>query len=126
LEFYHAKEQVLQKEARLSEELKRDILTRAKKHPPIDLKDLVLNGDDILEYFQLNKKKASQREFIGLCLKIIRERVEVNPQSNRKRELLDILEHLNRIVSQCTARITRHVRIVSTDHIRKLYRNGLP
>ncbi len=126
LEFYNVKEQVLHKEARLSEELQLDILTRAQKNPPIDLKDLVLNGDDIIEYFQLNKKLVSQREFIGLCLKIIRERVEVNPRTNQKRELLEIFEHLNRIISQCTERITRLVRIVSTDHIRKLYRNGSP
>lgn len=126
LEFYRAKEQVLQKKERLSDELKLDILKRAKNHPPIDLKDLVLNGDDIIQFFQLDKKLASQREFIGLCLKIIRERVEVKPQTNQKRELLEILEHLNRVISQCTAQVTRYARIVSTDHIRKLYRNGKP
>ena len=126
LMFYHAKEQALQKEILLTEELKTDILQRAKDQLPINLKDLALNGDDVIQYFQLRKKHASQREFIGLCLQIMRERVEVKPHINQNSELFNILENLNRIVSQCTTRITRRVRIVSTDYIRKLYRNSTP
>ncbi|MFX0126354.1 MAG: CCA tRNA nucleotidyltransferase [Candidatus Hodarchaeota archaeon] len=123
--FYEAKEIALKK-IQLKEELKADILKRAETHPPIDLNTLVINGDDVIEYLQLNKKYASQREFIGYCLDIIRERVEIDPQINQKRFLLPILDSLNRILSQCTTRITRGVRVVSTDHIRKLYRNGSP
>lgn len=126
LMFYRAKERFLQKEKRLTEKLKDDILDRAEKHPPIELNALVVNGEDIIQYFQLNKRHASQREFIGFCLEIIRERVEINPQINLKRKILPILHNLNRILSQCTTRITRRVRVVSTDHIRKLYRNGSP
>lgn len=126
LMFYVTKEQALQKERKLTEELRTDILQRAKIQLPIKLKDLVVDGDDIIQYFHLNKKHASQREFIGLCLQIIRERVEVKPQINKKRELFNILENLNRVVSQCITRITRRVRVISTDHIRKLYRAGSP
>lgn len=126
LAFYHAKEQVLQKEKCLTKKLEADILERAKIQQPIKLKNLVLNGDDIIQYFQLSKKYASQREFIGLCLRIIRERTEIYPQINRKQDLFTILENLNRIVSQCTTQVTRQVRVVSTDHIRKLYRDGSP
>ncbi len=126
LMFYDAKEQALQKEILLSKELRADILQRAKDQPPIDLKDLAISGDDVIQYFQLKKKHASQREFIGLCLQIIRERVEDKPHINQKSELFNILENLNKIVSQCTIRVTRRVRIVSTDHIRKLYRNSTP
>ncbi len=126
LMFYDAKERGLQEGKRLTEELKADILNRAETHPPIELNTLVVNGDDIIQYLQLNKKHASQRELIGLCLEIIRERVETDPQINQKRHLLPILDNLNRILSQCTTRITRRVRVVSTDFIRKLYRNGSP
>lgn len=126
LEFYQAKNNVFQNSQKFSEELRTDILSRALTNTPIDLKDLTLNGDDIIQYFQLNKKYASQREFIGLCLQIIRERVELEPHINQKRELLLILETLKKIVSQCTTRIKRRVRVVSTDHIRKMYREGAP
>ncbi|UCG01180.1 MAG: hypothetical protein JSW11_16375 [Candidatus Heimdallarchaeota archaeon] len=124
--FYEAKEKVVRKGKRLTKELKSDILERAKIHPPIELDTLVVNGDDIIQYLEINKKYASQREFIGFCLEILRERVEINPQINQKRTLFPIFDNLKRILSQCTTRITRKVRVVSTDHIRKLYRNGSP
>lgn len=126
LMFYNTKEQALQKEKKLTEELRSDILNRAKIHHPIEMKDLALNGDNIIQYLQINKQFPSQRELIGLCLQIIRERVEFNPEINQKRYLFDILENVNRIVSQCATRFTRRVRVVSTDHIRKIYRNGSP
>lgn len=126
LMFYAAKEQALRNEKELTDELRKDILQRAKIQPAIELKDLAVDGEDIIQYFQLNKKYASQREFIGLCLQIIREQVEVNPQINHKRGIFTIFENLNRIVSQCTTHITRRVRVISTDHIRRLYRAGSP
>ncbi|UCE13100.1 MAG: hypothetical protein JSV04_13020 [Candidatus Heimdallarchaeota archaeon] len=126
LTFYQAKEQVIQNSQKYSKDLRTDILSRALNNPPIDLKDLTLNGDDIIQYFQLNKKYASQREFIGLCLQIIRERVELEPHINQKRDLLLILENLKKIVSQCTTRIGRQVRVISTDHIRKMYCGDSP
>ncbi|MFX1285996.1 MAG: CCA tRNA nucleotidyltransferase [Promethearchaeota archaeon] len=126
LMFYHAKEAALEKERRLSRKLWIDIMERARIHQPINLTDLAINGEDIIQYFQINKKIASEREFIGICLEIIRERVEIKPHINQKRNLIPILENLNKIISQCVTRITRQVRVVSTDHIRKLYRGGFP
>ncbi|MFX0013922.1 MAG: CCA tRNA nucleotidyltransferase [Promethearchaeota archaeon] len=126
LNFYYAKENILRKEKLLTELLKDDITKRARTQQPIELKDLALNGDDIIQFFLINKKYSSQREFIGLCLQIIRERVELNPQINLKGKLFTILENLNKILTQCTTQITRRVHIVSTDHIRKLYCNGVP
>lgn len=126
LVFYDAKQKALQKEKRLPADLKADIIERAKKNPPIELSTLSVNGDDIIQYLQLNKNYASQRELIGSCLQILRERVEVNPLINQKNSLFIILDNINRILFQCTTRITRVVRVVSTDHIRKLYRNNSP
>ncbi|MFW9906060.1 MAG: CCA tRNA nucleotidyltransferase [Candidatus Thorarchaeota archaeon] len=126
LMFYDAKEKALQKKKRLTADLKADIIERAKHNPPIELNMLSLNGEDVIQYLQLEKKIASQRELIGLCLQILRERVEVNPLINHKHTLFTILDNINRILNQCTTRITRTVRVVSTDHIRKLYRNNSP
>ncbi|MFX0142271.1 MAG: CCA tRNA nucleotidyltransferase [Candidatus Hodarchaeota archaeon] len=126
LEFFKAKSHVFQERYILNNELYADILNRAQLQKPIELRDLTVSGDDIIQYFKLDKSQASQREFIGLCLKIIRERVEINPHINNKKSIYPILENLNKIVSQCKAEVTRYVRIVSTDHIRKLYQNNLP
>ena len=124
--FYEAKEKALQEEKPLLGILKEDVLERAKNNPPIELSSLALNGDDIIHYLKLDKNYASQREYIGICLEILRERVEINPKNNQKRTLLIILDNLNKILSQCQTRITRQVRVVSTDHIRKLYQNSSP
>ncbi|MFX1505265.1 MAG: CCA tRNA nucleotidyltransferase [Promethearchaeota archaeon] len=126
LMFYEAKEKALEKKRRLTTDLKLDIIERAKNNPPIELNTLFINGDDVIQYLQLNKKFASQRELIGFCLQILRERVELNPLINQKHSLFAILDNINRILFQCTTRITRAVRVVSTDHIRKLYRNSSP
>ncbi|MFX0181507.1 MAG: CCA tRNA nucleotidyltransferase [Candidatus Hodarchaeota archaeon] len=126
LDFFLAKMQILQKRELLTEELYKDILNRANCQRPIELRDLAISGDDVHHYFKLDKSQASQREFIGLCLRIIRERVEVEPQINKKEAIFLILENLNRIVSQCKTNVTRYARIVSTDHIRKIYQNNSP
>ncbi|MHA2329800.1 MAG: CCA tRNA nucleotidyltransferase [Candidatus Hodarchaeales archaeon] len=126
LYFYHAREIGINENRLLSENLIKDMLERAKIHPPIDLKDLALNGDEIIHFFQIQKKFASQREFIGLCLQIVRERVEVNPRINQKQQLFSIIGNLKKVFNLCIGKISRHVRIVSTDHIRKIYRDGDP
>ncbi|MFX0150781.1 MAG: CCA tRNA nucleotidyltransferase [Candidatus Hodarchaeota archaeon] len=126
LEFFKAKTHVFQEKEILPDGLFRDILNRAQVQKPIELRDLTISGDDILQFFKLDKSQASQREFIGLCLRIIRERVEINPQINKKRFVYPILENLNKIKSQCKIKVTRYVRIVSTDHIRKLYQDNSP
>ncbi len=126
LEFYKAKEKALDKKIQLSIELENDIKEKAKGQKPVELNDLAINGEDIIAYFKINKKNASMREFIGICLSIIRERVEIDLQLNKKHYIEYILEDINKIVYQCKARVEKRIRIVSTDHIRKLYRNNLP
>ncbi|MFX0174285.1 MAG: hypothetical protein ACFE9L_20585 [Candidatus Hodarchaeota archaeon] len=126
LDFFKAKSLVFQERDILTDELLRDILNRAQVQKPIELRDLTISGEDIIQFFKIDKSQASQREFIGLCLRIIRERVEINPHINRKRYIFPILENMNKIVSQCKIKVSRSVRIVSTDHIRKLYQDNSP
>jgi len=93
--FLQAKFASLQKEDKISSEFLHEIRSRSKTQKPIEVRDLVVSGDDIIQYFHLDKSHASQRELIGLCLSIIRERVEFNPQINMKKEIYLILENLS-------------------------------
>ncbi len=124
--FYQAKSVLLQKEDNFTSEILHEIRSRSKAQKPIEIRDLIISGDDIIQYFNIDKSQMSQRELIGLSLGIIRERVEFNPQINVKKEIYLILENLLKIVSQCKIGATREVRIVSTDHIRKLYCRNSP
>ncbi|MFX0087235.1 MAG: CCA tRNA nucleotidyltransferase [Candidatus Hodarchaeota archaeon] len=126
LDFYKAKEKALHEKLQLTDELENDIREKTIRQKPVELNDLAINGEDIITFFKLNKKNASMREFIGLCLSIIRERVEIDLHLNKKQNIEHILNDINKIVYQCKARVDKRIRIVSTDHIRKLYRNNLP
>lgn len=124
--FLQAKLVSLQKEDTISLLAIQEIRSQSKTQKPIEIRDLVISGDDIIQYFHLDKSQASQRELIGLCLGIIRERVEIDPQINMKKEIYLILENIDKVASQCRPGVTREVRIVSTDHIRKLYCSSVP
>jgi tRNA nucleotidyltransferase/poly(A) polymerase len=126
LDFFKAKEEEVLTKLQLPFELEKDIIERAKRQKPVEIHDLTINGDDVISFFKLNKSNASMREFIGLCLSIIRERVEIDIQLNKQQDIKNILKNINKIVSQCGVRVDKRVRIVSTDHIRKLYRNNFP
>jgi tRNA nucleotidyltransferase/poly(A) polymerase len=110
----------------LDKSVEADFRERSQVQQPISLNDLVVNGNDIIRFFKINKRSASQREFVGLCLDIIRERVEVNPKMNTVRDIENIFRNIKGIIFQCQAKINKRIRIVSNDHIRKLYRNGNP
>lgn len=108
----------------LDQSVETDLRERAKSQHPIFSNDLAVNGNDIIQFFAINKRNASQREFIGLCLDIIRERVEVNPKMNNVQDIENIFRNLKGILFQCQAKVNKRVRIVSNDHIRKLYRKS--
>lgn len=126
LRFFRAKEQAIKAKIYLTSELEKDLLERSKVQHPINKSDLAINGDDIIHYFKINKTNASMREFIGLCLGIIRERVEFDLSMNKKDKIENILKRLNKIIFQCKIKTESNVLIISTDHIRNLYRNNLP
>ncbi len=103
-----------------------DLRERSIVQQPIGLNDLAVNGNDIIQFFKINKRNASQREFIGLCLDIIRERVELNPKMNTVKDIEKIFMNIKAILLQCQTKIEKRVKIVSNDHIRKLYRGSNP
>lgn len=110
----------------ISDHLIIDLKNRATRISPIYLQDLKINGDDIISYFELDKSIRSEREFIGLVLEILRQRIECEPLLNQKIELQNMLGDIKRVFTLCKATITRPVRIVSTDHVRKSYRGNKP
>ena len=126
LVFLQAKETIYSKNQSLDEILLEDIITRAKDQKPIYLRDLRVNGNEIVSHLSIDKTKSSQREFISLCLEILRERVELNPTINSKSLLFEVLKNIKRVMNLCTSFGGSEVNVISTDHVRKLYRDGLP
>ena len=126
LALLHAKEAVNQEGSIFNENLFQDIVKRSKIQKPVYLKDLKVNGNDIVSQLGLDKSKSSQREFISLCLELLRERVELNPEVNSEEELLSLLREIKHVVSLCTLSKKQEITIVSTDHIRKIYRDNKP
>ena len=126
LVFLQTKEIVYPKDSILNETLLKDILKRADVQKPIYLSDLKINGNDIVSQLSIDKSKSSQREFISLSLEILRERVELTPTINSKAQLLNILNDIKRVMSLCTSFGVTKINIISTDHVRKLYRDGTP
>ncbi|MHA2173432.1 MAG: CCA tRNA nucleotidyltransferase [Candidatus Hodarchaeales archaeon] len=110
----------------ISEELSEDLKIRSKTVKPIYLNDLKVNGNDIVTQLGINKNKIAQREFIGISLNILRECVEQEPSLNSKQLLLEILQRLKQILNLCTSSKYSRVSIISTDYIRKVYRNNNP
>jgi poly(A) polymerase/tRNA nucleotidyltransferase (CCA-adding enzyme) len=110
----------------LSDALMEDIRKRSTSQTPIYLKDLKINGTEVVSYLSIKKSVPAQREFIGICLDLLRERVEVDLSNNSKSNLYQILENVNQVKSLCTALTVPRVSIISTDHIRKLYRRNEP
>ncbi|PWI46986.1 hypothetical protein CEE45_14185 [Candidatus Heimdallarchaeota archaeon B3_Heim] len=117
---------LLGNEADPIEALLKDIKLRSASQSPIYLKDLKINGNDVVAYLNIDKTKAIQREFIGICLTLLREQVEVKPSLNSKKELYEILNRIKMVVNLCTALKIPKINIISTDHIRKLYRMNKP
>jgi tRNA nucleotidyltransferase (CCA-adding enzyme) len=103
-----------------------DIEKLAVNNPPIELPDLVLNGDDVTKQLSLDKTDASQRELIGQILHLLRERVEFQPKQNTLENLSEILQNIRPLVTRCQRKDLQKVRIVATDHIRKIYTNNTP
>ncbi|MHA1207253.1 MAG: CCA tRNA nucleotidyltransferase [Candidatus Hodarchaeales archaeon] len=101
--FLQAKEIVYPKDSILNEALLKDILKRANIQKPVYLRDLKINGNDIVSQLSIDKSKSSQREFISLCLEMLRERVEIAPVINSKEKLLHILNDIKRVMSLCTS-----------------------
>ncbi|MHA1228028.1 MAG: CCA tRNA nucleotidyltransferase [Candidatus Hodarchaeales archaeon] len=124
-DFYQAKADILKVNVEKFNEFLVDFRKRAEKQKPIRIRDLVINGDFIIAFFKINKSISSQREFIGICLDILRERVEIEPHTNKKSNLIGILQSISRIYNQCTD-IKSRVMTVSTDHVRKLYTDNKP
>ena len=124
--FLQAKESVNSEGSLLNEMLLKDIIKRSEVQKPVYLKDLRINGNDIVSQLSIDKSKSSQREFISLCLNILRERVELTPSINSKTKLLETLSNIKRVMSLCTSFEDRVINVISTDHVRKLYRDGLP
>jgi tRNA nucleotidyltransferase/poly(A) polymerase len=124
--FREAKENSCLLDPMLSLELKTDYFYRSEKQKPVYLRDLKVNGNDVVSLLDINKMKVVQREFIGICLEILRERVEFVPNINTKTELYDILSNVKQVVSLCKSFPGTDVSIVSTDHIRKLYTSNSP
>ncbi|MFW9855197.1 MAG: CCA tRNA nucleotidyltransferase [Candidatus Thorarchaeota archaeon] len=110
----------------ITEEAFSEIEQLAANNPPIELSDLILNGENVTEHLFLNKKKASERELIGRILTIIRERVELHPKDNTVENLNEILSNIRPILLRCQRKDPQMVRIVATDHIRKIYTKNNP
>jgi tRNA nucleotidyltransferase (CCA-adding enzyme) len=124
--FLQAKEKILPKDAVLNKILLKDIRTRSKVQKPIYLRDLKVDGNEIVSQLSIDKSKSSQKEFISLSLDILRERVELNPGYNSKGRLYEIITDIKRVMSLCTLFGDSGIIVVSTDHVRKLYRDGTP
>ncbi len=103
-----------------------DIERRRESQPPIYLKDLKIDGNEVVSHLNIKKSIPAQREFIGICLDLLREQVEVDLSNNTKYKLYQILENINQVKNLCTALKVPRVSIISTDHIRKLYRGNEP
>ena len=125
LNFYIGKAKYLKENIEDLKILTDDYIVRAKTQSPVEINNLVVNGDFIIDFFRINKNFASQREFIGLNLEILRERVEYDLQLNNKMSIISILKNIKRIYLNCSE-VDQSVRIISTDHVRKLYSDNLP
>ena len=125
LNFYIGKSKYLGENIEDIKILVKEYLIHAKAQPPVELHNLVVNGDFIIDFFQINKNFASQREFIGLNLEILRERVEYELKLNNKMDIISILKNIKRIYLNCFE-VDQNVRIIATDHVRKLYTDNLP
>ncbi len=125
LNFYIGKARYLGENINDIKILVKEYIIRSKTQPPVEIQDLVVNGDFILNFFQINKNFASQREFIGLCLEILRERIEYDLQLNNKKDIISILMNIKKIYLNCSE-VDQSIRIIATDHIRKLYTDNSP
>ncbi|MFW9777780.1 MAG: CCA tRNA nucleotidyltransferase [Candidatus Heimdallarchaeota archaeon] len=110
----------------ITKEIFLEIERLAANNPPIELSDLILNGENVTDQLFLNKNNASERELIGRALNIMRERVELQPKCNTLEKLNEILSNVRPIVLRCQRKNPQLVRIVATDHIRKIYTNNNP
>ena len=124
--FIQAKDLAIGGESRITEEIFTEMERLSKKHPSIELNDLVVRGDDITDQLAVDKKDASQREFIGQVLTLLRERVEFQPDLNTVGNLNAILMNIRPLVVRCQRKNPQLVRIVATDHVRKIYTNTSP
>jgi predicted kinase len=52
--------------------------------------------------------------------------VELNPNTNSEARLKEILANIKRVINLCTLSKEQGIIIISSDHIRKLYRDGKP
>ena len=123
--FYQARRKVLD-HPWMPTALINDIRRRSKSQTPIYLKDLKIGGNEVVTHLSIDKSKAPQRELIGIILELLRERVEVKPAYNSKKGLYAILDQIKEVKSLCTGLKVPKVNIISTDHVRKLYRMKNP
>ncbi len=123
--FHHAKGKILGNKPLPNDALFADIRRRSESQRPTYLKDVKIDGTEVVTHLNINKTKSAQREFIGICLDLLREQVEVKPSFNSKKELYTILDNIKKVLSLCTSSKSPRVTIISTDHVRKLYRENL-
>ncbi|MHA2095345.1 MAG: CCA tRNA nucleotidyltransferase, partial [Candidatus Hodarchaeales archaeon] len=124
--FHRIKGKILRTIPPPNEALIKDITRRSASQAPIYLKDLKIDGNEVVDHLQIKKGQASQRELIGICLELLREQVEVNPSFNSKNGLYAILDQVKKVQDLCTNSKFPKVNIISTDHVRKLYRMNKP
>ncbi|MHA1946207.1 MAG: AAA family ATPase [Candidatus Hodarchaeales archaeon] len=124
--FMQAKKSIYSKDSILNENLLQDVLKRSEVQKPVFLRDLKVNGNDIVFQLSIDKSKPPQREFISLCLELLRERVEMDPYTNSESQLKEILGNIKRVIDLCTFSEEQGIVIISSDHVRKLYRDGKP
>ncbi|MHA2155263.1 MAG: CCA tRNA nucleotidyltransferase [Candidatus Hodarchaeales archaeon] len=124
--FHQAKGRILGVPTSPNEALVHDVRLRSIYQRPIYLKDLKVDGNEVVTHLNIDKTKTAQRELIGICLELLREQVEVDPLNNSKKGLYDILDQIMKVISLCTSFKIPKISIISTDHVRKLYRKNFP
>lgn len=123
-----AQEKLIGKAAKSStlSDLVKDLQHRLLLTSPIRMKDLKINGDVVIDFFRLNKKIKTHREFIGLVLNILRDKVEFNPSLNNPDQFSIELNRINQIFSKCSASKGQKISYIATDSVRKIISGQSP